>query len=50
VGEGVVSGLKRFDKDVSEVLTGLECGVNVEGFNEVRKGDLIKVYETKRVR
>ena len=49
VGEGVVSGLKRFDKDVSEVLTGLECGVNVEGFNEVRKGDLIKVYETKRV-
>jgi len=49
VGEGVVSGLKRFDKDVSEVLTGLECGVNVEGFNEIRKGDLIKVYETKRV-
>jgi translation initiation factor IF-2 len=50
VGEGVVSSLKRFDKDTSEVLTGLECGVNVEGFNEVRKGDLIKVYETKRIR
>jgi len=50
VGEGVVSSLKRFDKDVSEVLTGLECGVNVEGFNEVKKGDLIKVYETRRVR
>ena len=50
VGEGVVSSLKRFDKDVSEVLTGLECGVNVEGFNEVRKGDLIKVYQTRRVR
>ncbi len=50
VGEGIVSSLKRFDKDASEVLTGLECGVNVQGFNEVRKGDLIKVYETRRVR
>lgn len=50
VGEGMVNSLKRFDKDVSEVLTGLECGVNVEGFNEVRKGDLIKVYETRRIR
>jgi len=50
VGEGMVSGLKRFDKDVSEVLTGLECGVNVEGFNEIRKGDLIRVYEARRVR
>ncbi len=50
VGEGVVSSLKRFDRDTPEVPTGLECGVNVEGFNEVRKGDLIKVYETRRVR
>ncbi len=49
IGEGIIGSLKRFNRDVSEVLTGLECGINIDGFSNVEKGDLIKAYESKRV-
>ncbi|MFC1521325.1 translation initiation factor IF-2 [Elusimicrobiota bacterium] len=51
--EGKVSTLKRFKDDVNEVTAGFECGLNVNGFNNVRKGDLIvyftQVKELKRL-
>jgi len=48
LGEGTISSLKRFERDVSEVSVGLECGVNIEGFNEVEKGDIIHIYEKRK--
>lgn len=50
VGEGTIVSLKRFDRDVNEVSTGLECGVKVEGVEEIQKGDLIEVYQHRRIR
>lgn len=48
LGEGTISSLKRFERDASEVSAGLECGVNIEGFNEVEKGDIIHIYEARK--
>jgi len=48
LGEGTISSLRRFERDVSEVSVGLECGVNIEGFNEIEKGDAIHIYEERK--
>jgi len=51
VFEGTIASLKRFKDDVREVEQGFECGVGLEGFNDLKKGDSIeafKMVETKR--
>jgi len=50
IGEGIISSLKRFNQDVNEVLTGLECGINIDGFDKIEKGDLIKAYQRREVK
>ncbi|MBC7189077.1 hypothetical protein H5U35_02520 [Candidatus Aerophobetes bacterium] len=50
VGEGTVVSLKRFEKDVNEISVGLECGVKIEGSDNIQKGDIIEVYQQKRIR
>ncbi|MBQ3634022.1 MAG: translation initiation factor IF-2 [Bacteroidales bacterium] len=42
---GVLESLKRFKDDVKEVVAGLECGLNVQGFNDLQVGDVIEAYE-----
>jgi translation initiation factor IF-2 len=49
VGEGTVGSLKRFKDDVREVLAGLECGIGVDGVNNVSPGDVIEVFNTEEV-
>jgi translation initiation factor IF-2 len=46
---GRIGSLRRFKDDVSEVEAGLECGVVLEGFQDVKVGDVIEAYETKQV-
>jgi len=48
VGEGIIESLKHFQKDAKEILLGLECGIGIKGFAEMRKGDVIEVYEKKQ--
>jgi len=48
VGEGTIESLKHFKKDVKEILSGLECGIGIKGFTEMRKGDIIETYEKKQ--
>ncbi|MEX1138802.1 MAG: translation initiation factor IF-2 [Bacteroidota bacterium] len=51
VFEGTIASLKRFKDDVREVEQGFECGIGLEGFNDIKKGDSIeafKMVETKR--
>ncbi len=44
VYEGRIGSLKRFKEDVNEVKSGLECGVSIEQFNDIKTGDLIECY------
>ena len=48
--EGGVKQLKRFKDDVKEVNYGYECGCAIEGFNEIRIGDIIECYITEEIK
>ena len=45
VYEGRIASLKRFSDDVKEVKKGLECGIILDNFNEIKEGDVIEVYK-----
>jgi translation initiation factor IF-2 len=47
---GEISTLKRFKDDVKEVKNGLECGLTIKNFNDVKVGDNIEVYEIIEVK
>ena len=42
---GELGSLKRFKDDAREVVTGLECGLNIENFNDIKVGDMVEAYE-----
>ena len=48
--EGGVKQLKRFKDDVKEVSYGFECGCAIDGFNEIRIGDIIECYITEEIK
>jgi len=43
--KGELASLKRFKDDVKEVKTGLECGISIKNYNDVREGDVIEGFE-----
>jgi translation initiation factor IF-2 len=47
--ETTIAQLKRFKDDVREVTEGFECGILLDGFNDVKEGDVLEVYETREV-
>jgi len=47
--EGDLDSLRRFKDDVAEVRNGLECGIGVRNYNDVRVGDKIEVFDSKEV-
>ena len=49
VFEGGLASLKRFNEDVREVLAGFECGAHLDGYDDVKEGDIIEAYEIKEV-
>ena len=46
---GKVDSLKRFKDDVREVREGFECGISIEGYNDVKEGDLIESYRIDEI-
>jgi translation initiation factor IF-2 len=51
VFDGTIASLKRFKEDVREVEQGFECGIGLDGFNDIKVGDTVEAYtivETKR--
>jgi translation initiation factor IF-2 len=44
-----IADLKRFKDDVREVAEGFECGIRLEGFNDVKEGDVLEIFETREV-
>ena len=49
VYETTVGQLKRFKDDVREVTEGFECGILLDGFNDVKEGDVLEIFETRQV-
>jgi translation initiation factor IF-2 len=49
VWTGRIGSLRRFKDDVSEVEAGLECGIVLEGFQDVKVGDSLEVFETRQI-
>jgi translation initiation factor IF-2 len=46
---GRIDSLKRFKDDVKEVLTGFECGILIENYNDLHEGDIIEAYSMEQV-
>ncbi len=42
---GELGSLKRFKDEAKEVVSGLECGLNIENFNDIKVGDMVEAYE-----
>lgn len=47
---GELGSLKRFKDDVKEVVSGLECGLNIQNFNDIKQGDIIEAYQEVEVK
>ncbi|VAW37509.1 Translation initiation factor 2 [hydrothermal vent metagenome] len=45
--EGSISSLKRFKEDTREVSSGYECGIGIEGYNDIKVGDVIEAFVVK---
>jgi translation initiation factor IF-2 len=50
VWEGTIASLRRFTEDVREVREGFECGVSLDGFNDIREGDVLEAFVMRQVK
>ena len=48
--QGKIASLRRFKDDVKEVAVGFECGIGIDGFNELQPGDVIEAFEIEETR
>lgn len=48
--EGKLASLKRFKDDAKEVVTGQECGLGIENFNDIKEGDIVEAFEMQEVK
>ena len=49
VHDGKIASLKRFAEDVREAQEGFECGILLDGFNDIKEGDVLEAYESREV-
>jgi translation initiation factor IF-2 len=49
VYETTIASLRRFKDDVREVTTGYECGIGLEGFQDIKEGDIIQAFEVQEI-
>ena len=49
IHETTISQLKRFKDDAREVTEGFECGILLDGFNDLKEGDILEAYETRQI-
>ena len=47
---GKLGSLKRHKDDASEVKTGFDCGIGIDGFNDMKVGDVVESYEQREVK
>ena len=52
-GEGAaaeLASLKRFKDDVKEVVSGMECGLTIKNYNDIKVGDIVEAFEEEEVK
>ena len=49
VYDGTVTSLRRFKEDAAAVKQGFECGIGIEGFADIKVGDILETYEIQQV-
>ena len=47
---GELGSLKRFKDDVKEVLMGMDCGLNIQGYNDIKVGDVVEAYNIEEIK
>ena len=47
--DGKIASLKRLQNDVKEVQAGYECGIGLEGFQDIKPGDVFEVYKVEEI-
>jgi len=47
--DGRLSSLKRFKDDAREVVAGYECGLSLDGYNDIKLGDIIESYYVEEI-
>jgi translation initiation factor IF-2 len=47
--KGKIGSVRRFKEDVSEVRSGMECGISIANYGDIKVGDVIEVFVTERV-
>jgi translation initiation factor IF-2 len=50
VFEGKIDALKRFKDDVKDVQEGFECGISLDGYNDLKEKDIIESFEIEEVK
>ncbi|NLT96037.1 MAG: translation initiation factor IF-2 [Clostridia bacterium] len=50
IHDGELASLKRFKDDVKEVLSGYECGIGIERFNDIKEGDILEAYTFEEIK
>ena len=48
--EGKLKSLRRFKDDVKEVLGGYECGIGLDGYDDIKEGDIIETFIVQEIR
>src|SRR5688500_767729 len=49
IGDYALDSLRREKDDVKEVSRGMECGIRLQGFNDIKEGDLLEAYKIEEV-
>jgi translation initiation factor IF-2 len=50
IHDGQLASLKRYKDDIKEVPAGMECGLNIKGFNDIEAGDIVEGYEIVEIK
>ncbi len=50
ITDGKIGSLRRFKDDVKEVMSGYECGIGIENFNDIKLSDIIECYFMEEVK
>jgi translation initiation factor IF-2 len=46
---GTLASLKRFKNDTREVKEGFECGLRIEGYDDIKEGDVVEAFEVQQI-
>ena len=50
VYDGVIGSIQREKDSVKEVKQGIECGITIDGYNDIKEGDIFEAYEVVEVK